>query len=352
MQSIKKNYICNSTEKAAKLIDDGKIVIFPTETVYGIGANAYNDEAVSLIFKLKGRPLNNPLIVHCADIKTVEEISYLSGIAKILAESFWPGPLSLVLKRKSNNIARSVSNGLDTICVRIPSNKIALELLSKTKCKAIAAPSANLSNYISPTKIEHVIDVFGDTSILSGEQSVYGIESSIIDCSKTYDTNNCDNLISILRHGFIGTEEIQKVLDSNNLTNLKILSIKEVNNLGHNPQYKIKFDPKVEVLLAPGMMKKHYSPYTQLNINQNNNENFDKRIHINFGPQEFNGIKTFNLSKSANLEEAAFNLYTILRQADEFAIANKINLLTISSIPNHKIGIAINEKLEKAQLSI
>ena len=328
------NNISLEIKQAAKLIDDGKLVIFPTETVYGIGADAFNEEACLEIFKVKQRPSTNPLILHCANLDIAKNIATFNKITLCLAKAFWPGPISFVLhKKKDIKIAKNISAGLDTICIRIPNNQIALDLLNATKNKIIAAPSANISNYVSPTKVDHVTDVFKNIKVLNGEQCAYGIESTIIDCA------NLEH-IKILRHGFIDEDDIRAALSLADINNVLVTSSSN-DILGSNLNTKN--------YLAPGMMKKHYSTHTNLQINQNNNDNLNKRIHINFGNSKFLGIKVYNLSNSGSLIEAAKNLYEVLRDADEFAKTNKINLITISSIPLTGIGIAINEKLQKAQ---
>lgn len=352
----------------SKLIDQGKIVIFPTETVYGMGADACSDDACSLIYKLKGRPQNNPLIIHCADIKTVQNIGYFNDFALFIAQKFWPGPLSIVLplKGKCNQAAINISKvalcDLETVCVRIPNNEIALEFINSTKNKVVAAPSANISNYVSPTRFEHVDGVFNSEKVhvIKGEGCSFGLESTIldlvafnIDCMHDFEDHKKYLESKILRRGSITSDSLIAAL-------AEYLKLKQISVGDKKNQYKDlskadldakPIDSGIDIKIkSPGLQKKHYSTRTRLMIDQDGSECNEQRIHIAFGSErEIKSLYQFNLSEKSSLEEAAYNLYDILRKADILAIKQGINLITVSRIPNFGLGLAINEKLQKAQ---
>ncbi|KJV51902.1 tRNA threonylcarbamoyl adenosine modification protein, Sua5/YciO/YrdC/YwlC family [Orientia tsutsugamushi str. Gilliam] len=199
----------NDINIAAQFIEQGKLVIFPTETVYGIGADATNDNACQSIYKIKNRPMNNPLIIHVNNIQAAQTIGIFNKLAIKLA-TLWPGPISLVVQlNQSAGISKTATANLDTVAIRIPAHKTALTLLQLTQ-KPIAAPSANPSGYLSPTTYQHVNIHFQnspDIFILKGAQSTYGLESTIIDTTT-------DRPI-ILRHGFITTEIIKTITGQN-----------------------------------------------------------------------------------------------------------------------------------------
>ena len=304
---------------AAQKIISGDLVAFPTETVYGLGANALSDDACLKIYELKSRPHYNPLIVHVATLEKAFEIGDFSKNAKQIASTFWPGPLSIVVKLKDIGISKLVTAGLDSIAIRIPNHQIALDLISRAGVP-IAAPSANPSNYISPTLADHVKKHFESSGImiLDGGRSSIGLESTIIDARS--------DKIKILRHGYIGKakfEEIGMDIDS---------------YMQHTE------------IIAPGMMQKHYSPKTPIMLNSSNQDEFTKkRIALNFGQAVIpHVLYSLNLSISGNLEEAASNLYAMLRELDEYAQNNNISFIEISPIPNYGLGIAINDKLKRA----
>ncbi len=294
--------------KAISLINSGDIVAFPTETVYGLGADATNEQACKKIYELKSRPGNNPIIVHVATIEHAREIGEFSETAEIIAENFWPGPLTIVVPLKpKSGLCTTVSAGLNTVGIRIPANEIALELIKKSG-KPIAAPSANISNYVSPTEAAHVRDAFGDNVyVIDGGKATYGLESTIIDVSGPHQ--------KLLRYGFITPDTISKVI-----------------------RQEVIID-KSEEILAPGMMKRHYSPRTKLRLNATT-LNLGE-LGLGFGEVEFG---KYNLSKSGDLAEAASNFYSMLRLLDN----KSANSIAVAPIPNIGIGLAINDKLERA----
>jgi L-threonylcarbamoyladenylate synthase len=306
-------------DKAALFIKAGKIVAFPTETVYGLGADATNDQACQKIFQIKGRPSLNPLIVHIASIQQAENIGEFNDDARKLANAFWPGPLSIVVPLKSNaSIVQSVLAGLTTIALRLPSNNIALELIRKSGVP-IAAPSANPSGYVSATTQNHVEEHFlheKDVFILGDElKSQYGIESTIVD---TTSSN-----LNILRSGFITVQAIEEILGK-----------------------KIGASPSLMQIKAPGMMDKHYSPKVKVRLNATNI--LPNEVSLNFADSQLAGKFSLNLSKVGDLIEAATNLYLNLRLLDNYAELNKISTINIAPIPNIGIGVAINDRLQRA----
>jgi L-threonylcarbamoyladenylate synthase len=302
--------LINDIAQAAFLIQNGQPVAFPTETVYGLGADASNFDACAQIYKLKGRPAFNPLIVHVSCLEQAEEIGDFSSGALSAATRFWPGPLSLVVKlKKSALIASNVTANLPTIAIRMPSNKTALDLI-RFSGKAIAAPSANISNYISATSAEHVMNDFADKDLhvlYCDDYQNLGLESTIVDFS-------LDRPV-ILRHGIILAEDL----------NLSDNCIEQ----GH--------------VKSPGMLLKHYAPRCRLYLDAENSA-LDS-VAIDFGGKL---DSVFTLSKTGDLHEAAMNLYAVLRQADLYAMKNNYNKIIVASVPKIGLGVAINDKLNRA----
>lgn len=292
-------------KKAAFIILAGDLVAFPTETVYGLGADATSDHACTKIYQTKGRPNNNPLIVHVASIEAAREIAIFNEAAEALATKFWPGPLTLVLPLNPDfGIAKTVTAGLDTVAIRIPSHEIALELILATG-RPIAAPSANPSGYVSPTSAAHVRNNFPDLFVLEGSNSEYGLESTIIDLT---------DKPTILRYGFITPESLSDALE-------------------RDVQYTHGYD----YLKAPGMMAKHYSPRARVRLNAA--ELYKDELGLGFGVVDFD----MNLSKSGSLIEAAANLFDMLQVLD-----GQTKAIAIASIPDQGIGLAINDRLKRA----
>lgn len=298
--------------KAARTILEGGLVAMPTETVYGLGANVYNAKAVANIFAAKGRPAFNPLISHIAEIDFLETYAQTDARVMSLAKKFWPGPLTMVLKRIDENAAIDLAcAGLKTVTVRMPNHQIALDLIRKSGVP-IVAPSANKSQTISPTTAFHVQSSLGDSvdMILDGGKCAVGLESTIIDVT--------GKDVVLLRAGGISIEDIEEFLHK------KVI-------ISHgNP----------DLPTTPGQMLKHYAPRHPLRINAT-----DKRegeFLIGFGNVE---ISDLNLSPSGNLCEAASNLFAFLRFADA---QTKYTGLAISPIPEHGLGLAINDRIQRA----
>lgn len=298
--------------KAAQTILDGGLVAFPTETVYGLGANVYNAKAVASIFEAKSRPSFNPLISHIAEIDFLKEYAKTDERVFALANKFWPGPLTFVLPRIDNNPALDLAcAGLKTVTVRMPNHKVALELIKKSGVP-IVAPSANKSQTISPTTAQHVYESLGHkvNMILDGGQCKVGVESTIIDLTGSD--------VVMLRAGGIAKEDLEEFL------NQKVL-------ISHgNPNLPS----------SPGQMLKHYAPSHEFRINANYKE--DDEFLIGFGNVKDADI---NLSPTANLCEAAANLFAYMRIADS---QDKYKKIAMSPIPETGLGLAINDRIRRA----
>lgn len=300
-------------KKAADLIKNGKLVAFPTETVYGLGASAFIPTAVAGIFAAKGRPSFNPLISHVAEFALAEELAVVDERAEFLAKKYWPGPLTFVLKRKEKNPALDLAcAGLPTMTVRMPNHKVALELIRESGVP-IVAPSANRSQTISPTTAQHVESSIGENidMILDGGECSVGVESTIVDLTTPKAV--------LLRAGGITLEELEDALNEPVL-------------ISHgNP----------DMPSSPGQLLRHYAPSNHtLRINAINKENDE--FLIGFGAVKDADI---NLSESGDLREAAANLFAYLRLADEQSEFSKI---AISPIPETGVGLAINDRIRRA----
>lgn len=297
---------------AAEVIKTGGLVAFPTETVYGLGANVYNAQAVASIFAAKGRPAFNPLISHIAEKDFLKEYAAVDERATALAEKFWPGPLTFVLNRIDENPALDLAcAGLKTITVRMPAHPTALKLI-KNSGVPIVAPSANRSQTISPTTALHVWESLGEKVdfILDGGACAVGVESTIIDLT--------GKNVVLLRAGGIALEDLEKFLGE------KIL-------ISHgNP----------ELPSSPGQMLKHYAPAHPFRINVEQPENDE--FFIGFGAM---GNCQLNLSPSGNLCEAAANLFSYMRAADKQTAFTKI---AMAPIPEQGLGLAINDRIRRA----
>jgi L-threonylcarbamoyladenylate synthase len=301
----------NNLSKAKIAIEKGDVVGVPTETVYGLAANAYNTKAVKKIFSLKKRPSNNPLIIHFKNIEQIKKEAIINKDFLKLVKKFSPGPLTYVLKKKRDSkISKLANKGLDTIAVRIPSEKNIIKLLSIVKCP-LAAPSANKSKSLSPTTAKHVAEEFGNKlkMIIDGGVCKVGIESTVIDLTTKP---------KILREGGLSSEAIEKFL-------------------------KMKlFENKNKIIKSPGQIGLHYSPGIPIYMNR---EKATKHgALITFGNKNYSNHNTFNLSTGGNLKEAAKNFFNTLR-----IIKNKkFKSISINKIPNKNLGKAINERLRRA----
>jgi len=294
--------------RAAQILRDGGLVAFPTETVYGLGGDATNDLAVAGIFDAKGRPRFNPLIVHCADLQMAERFAQFDTTARQLAAAFWPGPLTLVLPLKPDTgLSPLVTADLDSVAIRIPAHPVAKALL-ETFGGPLAAPSANPSGKVSPTRADHVAAGLSGriNAILDGGPCAVGVESTILGLTRTP---------TLLRPGGIALETLETLIGP------------------------IALHQKTDKLTAPGQLASHYAPAAPLRLNA---EPEPGSVHIGFGP----GPCTLNLSPTANLTEAAANLFHLLRQADRLAGPN--GHITAAPIPDTGLGRAINDRLSRA----
>lgn len=305
-----------SIARAAALLRAGGLVAFPTETVYGLGADATSDKAVATVYAAKGRPQFNPLIVHAAEPGAFDNLILWSETARLLAAQFWPGPLTLVLPRKKNSpISLLASAGMDTLAVRIPSHPVAQQLLREVALPLVA-PSANASGKLSPTTPLHVAESLGGKVglILAGGKSAVGLESTVL--------NLISPMPTILRPGGITKEQLEKILGT----------------------VAIQTDTGDDALLAPGMLASHYAPDLPLRLNVESVK--DDEALLAFGPDMFvkGGAARLNLSEAGDLHEAAANLFAMLRQLDQ----PKFRGIAVMPIPGTGLGAAINDRLKRA----
>ncbi|MBQ9235824.1 MAG: threonylcarbamoyl-AMP synthase [Alphaproteobacteria bacterium] len=298
---------------AATTIRSGGLVAFPTETVYGLGADSFNAKAVTQIFAAKGRPSFNPLISHISSFEMLEDLAVPDSRAQALAKKFWPGPLTLILPRRQSHSALDlVCAGLPNISVRMPSHPIALALITAA-ATPIAAPSANRSQTISPTCAQHVADsLFGQVDlILDGGACKIGVESTIVNLT-TKDT-------VILRAGGLSKEALEEFLGE------KVLLSQGNPNLP----------------TSPGQMLKHYAPRLPTRINVTPSMLAEDEFYIGFGVMDGN----LNLSPSGDTTEAAANLFSFMHQAETQTLHPKI---AIAPIPDYGLGLAINDRIKRA----
>ncbi len=306
---------------AAALLHDGKLIAFPTETVYGLGGDAGDDAAVAAIFAAKGRPQFNPLIVHVPDLAAAEALVEVTDSARLLAAAFWPGPLTLVLpRRKDAHLSLLVSAGLESVAIRSPDHPVARKLLAAAG-RPIAAPSANRSSEVSPTTADHVARSFAGASngpafILDGGACDVGIESTVLDLSGETPT--------LLRPGGITPEQIGAVIGP-------ITRADRTADLGSAARP------------SPGMMARHYAPKRPVRLNATSVAP-DEAL-LAFGPAPLAGAaKMLNLSPAGDLAEAAANLFAMLRSLDE----PRFSTIAVMPVPESGLGLAINDRLARA----
>ena len=321
-------------DKAAEVIRKGNLVAFPTETVYGLGADVFNKKAISKIFIAKKRPFNDPLIVHIADIKELELLSnQVTQVALKLAEAFWPGPLTLVMK-KSPSVSNLVTSGLDTVAVRMPNNKIALNLIRRSNTP-IAAPSANLFGRTSPTDAWHVADdLEGNIEmIIDGGRTRVGVESTVVDTTTAP--------VQLLRAGGITVEQLRTVIG------------------------EIKIGEKLQKSFrSPGMMDSHYSPKAKLILVDKKGEIQIKEVFKQAmiyraqgfrvgimakeeNKEKYEGFEVKIIGKGSELKKCAANLFSILRDFDK----EKFDVIIAESLEKYGLGLAIMERLKKASVA-
>lgn len=324
-----KSVISQDISAGAGIIRNGGLVAFATETVYGLGANALNSEAVAQIFEVKQRPFFDPLIVHISNINQLDELTFgLSKQAEKLAGHFWPGPLTLVVPKKKI-IPDLVTAGLESVAIRIPAHPVARQLLEMTNLP-IAAPSANKFGCLSPTRAVHVVEQLGNEIqlILDGGPCIVGVESTVIQCTA--------DLPILLRPGGISLEEIEACVGP-----VRIAEIED--------------HAEANAPLSPGLLPRHYAPRTRLIIVNTPDEIPEKGTNglLSLYPREETCLKDYPfsvqevLSPKGDLKVAAGNLFTALRNLDAAGIDNIVAL----RMPERGLGRTINNRLERAAVT-
>ena len=296
-------------ERACALLDAGELVAFPTETVYGLGADARQGEAVARVFEAKGRPRFNPLIVHVADLAMAKRYGVFDADALALADAFWPGPLTLVVPMRPDAVlSELVSAGLGTVGIRVPRGEVAQALLHRFD-GPVAAPSANMSGKISPTSAAHVLDGMDGriAAVLDGGPAEVGVESTLIGC---FDHPR------LLRPGGLPAEIAAEAIGR---------------SLAHAP---VGDTPN-----APGQLSSHYAPDAAVRLDASAAQAGETFIGFGSGCED----AAFNLSRSADLVEAAANLFACLREADKTG-----KPIAVAPVPHHGLGLAINDRLKRA----
>ncbi|WP_028754342.1 L-threonylcarbamoyladenylate synthase [Rhizobium leucaenae] len=301
----------SAIEAAAHLMRNGEVVAFPTETVYGLGADASNPAGIERIYEAKGRPRHNPLIIHVSDLEMARRMAHFHPEAEVVAASFWPGPLTLLLpKRADAGLASAVTAGMNNVAIRFPSSSVAQRLIRAVGFP-VAAPSANRSGKITSTRFAEVSrQLNGRISGLVEEDTCdHGLESTIL------------SLVGapiILRHGSVPQEALEALL---------------------GPMGEDSMPQKVA---APGQFKSHYAPEATVEMNVNNP--VGNMVWIGFGPASKGCDLT--LSSSGDLQEAARNLYAVMSEAD--ALARPGDVIAFASVPLVGLGKAINDRLKRA----
>jgi L-threonylcarbamoyladenylate synthase len=298
--------------RAAALLRAGRLVAFPTETVYGLGGDATDERAVAEIFAAKGRPRFNPLIVHVPGLAEAERLVVFDAPARRTAARFWPGPLSLVLPRRADSgLSLLASAGLDTVAIRAPAHPVAQALLRETS-RPIAAPSANRSGRVSPTDASHVAEELGEdvVLILDAGPTRVGLESTVLDLS--------GEAPALLRPGAVTCEQLAELLGP--------IAV-----------------PASGPVKSPGMSSSHYAPALPLRLAAT--EARPGEALLAFGPDAPPGfVEVLWLSRSGNLAEAAANLFAMLRRLDR----PRFSGIAVMPIPEHGLGRAINDRLRRA----
>lgn len=296
--------VSSDVDAAVEILRHGGLVAIPTETVYGLAACALQEHAVIRIFETKGRPRNHPLIVHVDSIEHAEQWAFFDDASRSLALEFWPGPLTLLLKKK-DIVPNWVTGNRETVAIRIPDHVMTLSLIEKLG-QAIVAPSANRFGRVSPTSPQHVVDDLGDDVdfVLDGGPCAIGVESTIVECSHN---------VHVLRPGAISTNDIERVI---------AFSVTEDQGVSR----------------APGMMASHYAPHAKVVLCQSENDALTRQ-------QEFiaQNVSTF-LINEPDLEVFARSLYGRLRQADK----ENCDVILVVRAPDEGLGAAINDRLAKA----
>jgi L-threonylcarbamoyladenylate synthase len=305
-------------DRAARAIRAGRLVAFPTETVYGLGGDALSDDAVAAIYAAKARPRFNPLIVHVTSTRDAERIVRFDRRARALARAFWPGPLTLVLARRAGGaVSWLASAGLETLAVRVPDHPVAQKLLKQSR-RPIAAPSANASGRVSPTTAAHVAESLkvGRNGaqlalILDGGACPVGLESTVVDLSGAKPV--------LLRHGGVPREDIERL----------------VGRLAA---------PDGGPARSPGQLKSHYAPRLALRLNARRPRTGEAFLAFGALPPGIDSRSVKNLSPKGDLGEAAANLFAMLRALDR----PRFKRIAVATIPMRGLGAAINDRLKRA----
>ena len=310
-----------SVEEAVRLLQGGQVVAIPTETVYGLAGNAYNESALAKIFAAKERPTFDPLIVHIAEIEQLEDVAKdIPEAAYRLAQAYWPGPLTMILPKK-DCIPDLATSGLPSVAVRFPSHPVARRIIKESGLP-LAAPSANLFKHVSPTTALHVAEQLGDriAGIVDGGPCQVGVESSIVSLT--------GNTPAILRPGAITPEMVQKILGE--------VTIKTSSSQPGKP------------MTAPGQCDTHYRPQVPLYYGEvSQSYALPKRTaRIAFGNTPGPIPETVNLSKAGDMVEATAKLYALMHELD----TPDYDLIIVDPIPNIGIGMALNDRLKRASI--
>ncbi len=303
--------------RAARLLARGRLVALPTETVYGLAGDATRRSAVARIYAAKGRPAFNPLIVHVASTAAVQRFATLDARARVLARRFWPGPMTLVLKRKPGAaIPRAVAAGRDTLAIRVPSHPVAQRLLRRVACP-IAAPSANRSGRVSPTAARHVAASLGKYVglILDGGSTPVGLESTVIDLSTPQ--------ARILRPGAVTREAIEAAI---------------------GPTAAATEATGTAARAAPGQLESHYAPRLPLRLDAKTPRADEAYVAFGTPPPGVGAERLVNLSPRGDLAEAAAALFAALHALDR----REFSAIAVAPIPEAGIGVAINDRLRRA----
>jgi L-threonylcarbamoyladenylate synthase len=298
-------------ESAAAEIRSGNLVAFPTETVYGLGANALDETAVARIFAAKGRPSFNPLIIHVPSLEAAEKYVNFNEVSRQLANSFWPGALTLVLPRKPDcKISKLASAGLDTLAIRVPGHRLALKFLEACN-RPLAGPSANPSGSISPTTAEHVMNGLGDkiAGILDGGPCPVGVESTVVGFNSGEPV--------LLRPGAVTQEALEAVIGD------------------------IALHEDDGTVSSPGMLLSHYAPSCPVRLNATDKK--PGEAFLGFGRDQ-DKLADVNLSESGDLTEATAKLFAALHFFDEMQVKS----IAVGPIPEIGLGVAINDRLRRA----
>ncbi len=303
-----------AAETAADCLARGGLVAFPTETVYGLGADATDGQAVARLYEAKGRPSFNPLIAHVPDLQSARKLAIFNADAEALAAAFWPGPLTLVLPRRPDcPVSELATAGLETIAIRVPNHALASAIL-RAFGKPVVAPSANISGHVSPTTAAHVLEDLDEKVdlIVDGGPASVGIESTIVACL---------DQPTILRPGGLSRDDIAATLGR---------------------ELAQAVDTNDETPLAPGMLESHYAPRTRLRLNAARVE--PGEVLLAFGSPLPGAAATLNLSEQGDIAEAAANLFGHLRRLD----AMRAPTICVMRIPSAGLGEAINDRLRRA----